>query len=417
MIRFLKLQYNPVILFRLYAPLFQEHSGNAGVPVIQYFTVAEIKLINRAQLCFCQTEIPDILILPHMLRNTAPRHHAHAPVNIPAKRGLRCRFSVFHPGLFKDFIGKNIFQSFTQRRPCLRLYAQLFHNPQGVVLMIERMQLHLIDHGRHCTVQTQVGQPLRTEVAHTNGSDLSIFIEFLKGAPRTVIVAVWLVNEIQIDIVKLQYARSLLMQEESMIEQIREYDRKKRTISVGSCTPVLIPDFVSLLSSLYEGMTISTEVTGEPHLAEQLRENKYQLVIFHEEPDAEDFYSLPIESEHLYVLLPPVHPLADADGLYLKDLDGQTFLLYSQIGFWDGLCRRKMPSSRFLLQQEMDVLGELVENSAFPAFTTDYVMKRSRQETDRVIIPILDEEANVTYYCACLKSEKARFMPVFRHFR
>lgn len=147
----------------------------------------------------------------------------------------------------------------------------------------------------------------------------------------------------------VRYARNLLMQERTMIEQIQEFDRKKRTISVGSCTPV--------------------------------------------------------------------HPLADAAGLYLKDLDGQTFLLYSQIGFWDGLCRRKMPSSRFLLQQEMDVLGELVENSAFPAFTTDYVMKRSRQETDRVIIPILDEEANVTYYCTCLKSEKARFMPVFRHFR
>ena len=215
----------------------------------------------------------------------------------------------------------------------------------------------------------------------------------------------------------VRYARNLLMQERTMIEQMREFDRKKRTISVGSCTPVLIPDFVSLLSSLYEGMTISTEVTGDPHLEEQIRENKYQIAILHEEPDTDDFYSLPIESEHLYVSLPPVHPLADAAGLYLKDLDGQTFLLYSQIGFWDGLCRRKMPSSRFLLQQEMDVLGELVENSAFPAFTTDYVMKRSRQETDRVIIPILDEEANVTYYCTCLKSEKARFMPVFRHFR
>ena len=202
-----------------------------------------------------------------------------------------------------------------------------------------------------------------------------------------------------------------------MQEQIREFDGKKRTIFVGSCTPILIPDCGSLLSSLYEGMTISTEVTGDPHLADQLGENKYQLAILHEKPDENIFYSLPIESEHLYVLLPPVHPLADADGLYLKDLDGQTFLLYSHIGFWDGLCRRKMPSSRFLLQQEMDVLGELVENSAFPAFTTDYVMKRSPQETDRVIIPILDEEANVTYYCTCLKSEKTKFMPVFRHFR
>ena len=43
-------------------------------------------------------------------------------------------------------------------------------------------------------------------------------------------------------------------------------------------------------------------------------------------------------------------------------------------------------------------------------------MKRSRQESGRNIIPILDEEANVTYYCTCLKSEKDRFMPVFRHF-
>ncbi len=211
-------------------------------------------------------------------------------------------------------------------------------------------------------------------------------------------------------------ARSLILQETSMIEQIREFDRKKRTISVGSCTPILVPDFVSLLSRLYEGMAISTELTGEPHLEKHLRDNKYQLAILHERPDEKEFYSLPIESEHLYVFLPPVHPLADAEGLYLRDLDGQTFLLYSQIGFWDGLCRREMPSARFLLQQDYEVLGELVQNSALPSFTTDYVLKREPFESDRIAVPILDEEANVTYYCACLRSEKSRFRDVFRHF-
>lgn len=210
-------------------------------------------------------------------------------------------------------------------------------------------------------------------------------------------------------------ARSLILQETSMIEQIREFDRKKRTISVGSCTPILVPDFVSLLSRLYEGMTISTELTGEPHLEKHLRDNKYQLAILHERPDEKEFYSLPIESEHLYVFLPPVHPLADAQGLYLRDLDGQTFLLYSQIGFWNGLCRREMPSARFLLQQDYEVLGELVQNSALPSFTTDYVLKREPFESDRIAVPILDEEANVTYYCACLRSEKSRFRDVFRN--
>lgn len=215
----------------------------------------------------------------------------------------------------------------------------------------------------------------------------------------------------------VRYARNLLLQERSMIEQIREFDRKQRTISLGSCTPILIPIFVSLLSQLYQGMTISTDLTGDPRLEDRLRDNKYQLAILHEQPRADDLYSVPVERERLYVYLPPVHPLADSRGLYLKDLDGQTFLLYSQIGFWDGLCRREMPSARFLMQSEMDVLDELVENSALPAFTTDYVMARSNSTLDRVAVPILDKEANVTYYCACLKSQKTRFAPVFQHFR
>lgn len=215
----------------------------------------------------------------------------------------------------------------------------------------------------------------------------------------------------------VRHARNLLLQEKTMIDQIQEFDRKKRTISLGSCTPILIPEFVSLLSTLFDGMTISTELTGDPHLADHLRENKYQLAILHEKPDEKEFYSVSLESEHLYVILPPVHPLADAKGLYLRDLDGQTFLLYSQIGFWYNLCCTKMPTSRFLMQQEMDVLGELVNNSAFPAFTTDYIMERSENNSDRIAIPILDEEANVTYYCACVSSEKAKFRPVFQHYQ
>lgn len=214
----------------------------------------------------------------------------------------------------------------------------------------------------------------------------------------------------------VRYARNLLLQENSMIEQIRAFDRKKRTISLGSCAPILVPEFVSLLSQLYEGMTISTEVTGDPRLLSRLQEGRYQLAILNKKPDEEEFYSCFVSSEQLYVFLPPVHPLADADGLYLKELDGQTFLLYSQTGFWDGLCRRKMPNARFLMQQDMEVLGELVANSALPSFTTDCVMRQADPVSDRVAIPILDEEAHASYYCACVKSEKARFRPVFRHY-
>ena len=181
----------------------------------------------------------------------------------------------------------------------------------------------------------------------------------------------------------VRHARNLLLQEQTLIQQVRDFDRKNRTICVGSCAPVVIPEMVSLLSRLYEGMTISTEVTGDPGLADKLKENRYQLVILHEKPDEREFYSQPMGNERLFVFLPPAHPLSDAKGLYLKDLDGQTFLLHSQIGFWDGLCRRKMPSTRFLMQPDLDVLNELVANSALPAFTTDYFLERTTDRPDR----------------------------------
>ena len=90
-------------------------------------------------------------------------------------------------------------------------------------------------------------------------------------------------------------------------EQLQEFDRKRRTIFVAFCTPVLISDFVSLLSQVYEGMAISTEVSTDPEQTEAaLREGKYHLAILYRKPDEAEFYSVPIESEHLYVSLPPV---------------------------------------------------------------------------------------------------------------
>ena len=42
---------------------------------------------------------------------------------------------------------------------------------------------------------------------------------------------------------------------------------------------------------------------------------------------------------------------------------------------------------------------ELVKSSALPSFTTDVAVHREGNPVNRINIPILDEEANVTYYC------------------
>lgn len=61
-------------------------------------------------------------------------------------------------------------------------------------------------------------------------------------------------------------------------------------------------------------------------------------------------------------------------------LDGETMLLMTELGFWESMVKEKMPNTKFLLQNEMDVN-----------------------------IPILDKEANVAFYCVISREEEQKY--------
>ena len=83
--------------------------------------------------------------------------------------------------------------------------------------------------------------------------------------------------------------------------------------------------------------------------------------------------------------------------LTFADINGFNFLLRSELGFWDALCREKMPSSKFLVQTDDAVFDELVKASSLPCFTTDYGQLQGGYP-DRVNIPLTDDAAHITFY-------------------
>ena len=60
--------------------------------------------------------------------------------------------------------------------------------------------------------------------------------------------------------------------------------------------------------------------------------------------------------------------------------------------------RKKMPSSRFLVQTDDFEFKELIKNSSLPCFTTNLATDLDDILKDRVILPVTDPEANVTYH-------------------
>lgn len=204
-----------------------------------------------------------------------------------------------------------------------------------------------------------------------------------------------------------KYAAKILEQEKDMVERIRAFDRRRHTIALGACAPAPILLLTPLLAQTYGDMTIASEIKKGDTLLRGLFDNTYQAIILTHQAESDELESIHWQNEHLYITLPPAHPLAGREGIYLHELNGQTMLLYSKIGFWYDLCMDKMPNTRFLMQDEYEALGELVQASALPAFSTNLVRSEDDRHLNRVFIPVLDAEANVDYYCIFKKTSKA----------
>lgn len=228
----------------------------------------------------------------------------------------------------------------------------------------------------------------------------------------------------------VEYARKLISEVEQMVEHIRIYDEKKKTIVVKSCAPAPLWRLLKKLQSRCAGKTIASEICRNEDVMQYLAQNECDIAILpyninavtSDEQQKQDGQgeaagqekhnknlkeaNLTLSGwkvaefmvEHLYVCVPKTHKLAEYKSVKFAELNGFNFLLKSELGFWDTLCHKMMPSSKFLVQTDEAVFDEIVNASSLPCFTTDYFADYESIYKERVNIPITDEEANVTFY-------------------
>lgn len=205
----------------------------------------------------------------------------------------------------------------------------------------------------------------------------------------------------------------ILKRTDEMIRKVRAYDRASRTISIGSAAAVQLPELIRRLTEAHPEKPISTELKKPPELLDGLEKNMYQLIILPFAPDSTAYSSVKIGEEHLMFLLPRNHHFANRKSLSLREMDGENMLLFSEIGFWADIVKSKMPASRFLVQNERYSFEELISNSILPCFTSDLAMGGNHTFTERVSVPINDNEVNVTYYLVCKKAYRNNFTEFF----
>ena len=212
-----------------------------------------------------------------------------------------------------------------------------------------------------------------------------------------------------------EQAVKLLEADREMIRLVRNFDRSSKTISIGSCVPGPLMEYPGILSSLYSGMAIVSEMAEESELLTGLRSDRFQLAILAHPLSDSDLYCQPCGSENLYISVIAAHPAAlyEKKGVTFREMDGETFLMNAHIGLWDQITRRNMPHSKLILQSDTEALLEVINASTLPSFATDLTLRVLPKRVNRVNIPFTDDDATMRYYCACRKERTEFFRPWF----
>lgn len=192
----------------------------------------------------------------------------------------------------------------------------------------------------------------------------------------------------------VQCGRKLLEDARQTMEQVRSFDERCRTIVVKSCAPAPLWEMLKKINTEQGGKMISSAICQNEEVIASLKEGNCDIGIL----------PFPVEKgcefmkENLFVCVPENHELATHESLTFKEINGFNFLIRTELGFWDTLCREKMSASKFLVQTDITIFDELIKESALPCFTTDYVQTEEGVYKGRVNIPLTDPEANVTFY-------------------
>ena len=208
------------------------------------------------------------------------------------------------------------------------------------------------------------------------------------------------------------YARKLLQDADHAVKMVQAFDRSLHTIHVSSCAPAPLWSLLPVLTARFPDKTISSRLEDMSIIIEQVVSGNCEIGILPYAFADERLLVVPFLREQLSVCVPKSHPLAKENTLTFSQINGFNCLVRDQLGFWSNLCHEKMPASKFLVQTDNFALEELIRSSTLLCFTTNLAgWEQQEVLRDRVIIPLVDDEATAAYQLICLPKNKDLLKP------
>ncbi len=205
----------------------------------------------------------------------------------------------------------------------------------------------------------------------------------------------------------VEHARDMLAAEKRMRDTFDGLARRARTVKVGSIAPAPTWNLTARVIERYPGTILEPDILEEGVIKRCLFDREIDLAITRRPIALPNCECAPLMTESLSLYAPTSSRFASMPSVDWSDIDGETFLVFEQIGFWRNVCEEAMPNATTIFQKDREVFIQLLQSSQLLGFTTDAPQNRGISE-DRVAVPIRNASAHATFYLVALKDAPER---------
>lgn len=202
----------------------------------------------------------------------------------------------------------------------------------------------------------------------------------------------------------LPFINEVINSDRILVKKAQEIKEKRNKISIGYTAPGIFYKYSDIFMNKIIKVEISTILDEEDNLIKDIANDKYDVIFINKEIKNDGFVCRKIFQEHLYISIPPTHFLSGMkNGVYWKDIDGQSFLLFSYVGVWNSILEKNLFKAHYIKNADKNDLEELTAYSSISAFVTE-ISSKFKSTANRINIPILDEDAKLNFYIVYKKN-------------
>ena len=195
----------------------------------------------------------------------------------------------------------------------------------------------------------------------------------------------------------LEYVRAILHEERLMRIALSDLAKKASALLIATVAPAPLWQLTARIIDLIPDQLLSSKIEGQQDVERDLMNGSADLGISLKPVQYPSILCRHFMDERLGIAVPQGHRLAEKASLTSKDLDGETFVMFENVGFWADRVREALPRSRFVLQEDYAVFEQLATSGTALSFISDAV-GRSGSLNGYVQLPFDDPASTASFY-------------------